>query len=449
MSKGRHLEVTYAIRVAVAATLGPEISIDLPVNIVNFVSLDPPPGHLATSQAEEELMRRTKSNSSDSYNLQDINNFVMPRDATIRHPPPQHRASHSLTGPAISSSAYRAGGGSRLAPLESVEEKSELERSLRGSEEGGHSEGTLEASQPSDKEDLALDVWRYDEADDEECSDSQDEIETVLSLERPLPLSPLFSGRPDSLGLQRDAGFESPPSSPPRPQRAWSASDTGVRARLSPEACKRSAPMPQPVSPKRPARANLQNLSPQRRVSSSPRKSYAPVVEVSETDETPYPLASSMSATVRQRRPASTHLSPLQVNQGEMNQDSAGSSSPEPGLSPSIGASSPSTVTALTPPLDCDSHDDVLMHMLGSNSTSPVFAPTPKNMLKPWSPVVGKAAKSPGSSVRSRVAALESMSPELAMEQGRKPSSLYSVTSEATSLKRIVRAQSESSLKAP
>ncbi|GAA5978406.1 hypothetical protein JCM5350_001154 [Sporobolomyces pararoseus] len=67
ISRGRHLEVTYSIKVSVGGSLSADVSCDIPVRIVNFVSLDPPPGHLGASPLPEQSSRPL--NRSWSTNL--------------------------------------------------------------------------------------------------------------------------------------------------------------------------------------------------------------------------------------------------------------------------------------------------------------------------------------------------------------------------------------------
>ena len=45
MERGRYLEVTYSLKIAASGSLSSDVTVELPCRIVNFVSLDPPPGH--------------------------------------------------------------------------------------------------------------------------------------------------------------------------------------------------------------------------------------------------------------------------------------------------------------------------------------------------------------------------------------------------------------------
>ncbi|GAA98222.1 uncharacterized protein L969DRAFT_102115 [Mixia osmundae IAM 14324] len=63
ISHGRYLEVAYSIKVAVAGSLSAEVSAELPVRIINFVSIDPPPGHHEAAKALERAVRPMSSES--------------------------------------------------------------------------------------------------------------------------------------------------------------------------------------------------------------------------------------------------------------------------------------------------------------------------------------------------------------------------------------------------
>ncbi|CEH19508.1 ARRESTIN DOMAIN CONTAINING PROTEIN [Ceraceosorus bombacis] len=43
ISRGRHVEVTYSVKVSVSSSLSADVSVELPLRVINFVSLDPPP----------------------------------------------------------------------------------------------------------------------------------------------------------------------------------------------------------------------------------------------------------------------------------------------------------------------------------------------------------------------------------------------------------------------
>ncbi|TKY86115.1 hypothetical protein EX895_004940 [Sporisorium graminicola] len=43
ISRGRHVEVVYSIKVSIGSSLSSDVSVELPIKVINFVSLDPPP----------------------------------------------------------------------------------------------------------------------------------------------------------------------------------------------------------------------------------------------------------------------------------------------------------------------------------------------------------------------------------------------------------------------
>ncbi|GAA5928775.1 hypothetical protein JCM10213_002553 [Rhodosporidiobolus nylandii] len=55
--RGRHVEVAYLIKVSVSGSLSADVTADIPVRILNFVSLDPPPGHVGASPLVESQAR--------------------------------------------------------------------------------------------------------------------------------------------------------------------------------------------------------------------------------------------------------------------------------------------------------------------------------------------------------------------------------------------------------
>ena len=54
MERGRYLEVSYTLKVAVGGSLSSELAVELPCRIVNFVSLDPPPGHSGPARQNDD-----------------------------------------------------------------------------------------------------------------------------------------------------------------------------------------------------------------------------------------------------------------------------------------------------------------------------------------------------------------------------------------------------------
>ncbi|CDR98954.1 uncharacterized protein SPSC_06263 [Sporisorium scitamineum] len=43
ISRGRHVDVVYSIKVSIGSSLSSDVSVELPIRVINFVSLDPPP----------------------------------------------------------------------------------------------------------------------------------------------------------------------------------------------------------------------------------------------------------------------------------------------------------------------------------------------------------------------------------------------------------------------
>ncbi|GAA5996399.1 uncharacterized protein JCM10292_007582 [Rhodotorula paludigena] len=70
ISRGRHLEVSYSVKISVGGSLSADISTDIPIHIVNFVSLDPPPGHIGPSPIPAQT-RRPVARSWSSNQLRD------------------------------------------------------------------------------------------------------------------------------------------------------------------------------------------------------------------------------------------------------------------------------------------------------------------------------------------------------------------------------------------
>lgn len=56
MPRGRHLEVAYTLRVSVSGSLSADVTSEVPIQIINFVSIDPPPGHLATITSKSNVL---------------------------------------------------------------------------------------------------------------------------------------------------------------------------------------------------------------------------------------------------------------------------------------------------------------------------------------------------------------------------------------------------------
>ncbi|GAA5835446.1 hypothetical protein JCM9279_004542 [Rhodotorula babjevae] len=77
--RGRHLENTYSVKVSVGGSLSADISVDIPIRVVNFISLDPPPGHVGPSPLPDQP-RRPVARSWSSNQLRDA---VRPSQATV------------------------------------------------------------------------------------------------------------------------------------------------------------------------------------------------------------------------------------------------------------------------------------------------------------------------------------------------------------------------------
>ncbi|GAA6024385.1 hypothetical protein JCM10207_003306 [Rhodosporidiobolus poonsookiae] len=55
--RGRHIEVSFQVKVSCGGSLSADVSADLPIRIIDFVSLDPPPGHVGASPVIEQQAR--------------------------------------------------------------------------------------------------------------------------------------------------------------------------------------------------------------------------------------------------------------------------------------------------------------------------------------------------------------------------------------------------------
>ncbi|KAK0562690.1 hypothetical protein OC844_002583 [Tilletia horrida] len=66
--RGRHVEVMYSIKVAVSGTLSSDVSVELPLRVINFVSLDPPPTkHSSKSSFGTSSMAMSRSWSQAAH----------------------------------------------------------------------------------------------------------------------------------------------------------------------------------------------------------------------------------------------------------------------------------------------------------------------------------------------------------------------------------------------
>ena len=47
IARGRYLEISYAVKISVQASLSADVSVEIPIKVISFISIDPPPGHCA------------------------------------------------------------------------------------------------------------------------------------------------------------------------------------------------------------------------------------------------------------------------------------------------------------------------------------------------------------------------------------------------------------------
>ncbi|GAA5888157.1 hypothetical protein JCM6882_000303 [Rhodosporidiobolus microsporus] len=57
IARGRHVEVSYAVKVSVGGSLSADVTAEIPIRVIDFVSLDPPPGHAGASPVAEQQFR--------------------------------------------------------------------------------------------------------------------------------------------------------------------------------------------------------------------------------------------------------------------------------------------------------------------------------------------------------------------------------------------------------
>ncbi|BGP30179.1 hypothetical protein JCM10296v2_001931 [Rhodotorula toruloides] len=110
--RGRHLEITYAVKVSVGGSLSADVAVEIPIRIVDFVSLDPPPGHVGPSPLPERPQRPV-ARSWSSNQLRDVSNLqgrTLPRKPSNDH----------LTLDDLNGITHPAGGLSRISSLASV-----------------------------------------------------------------------------------------------------------------------------------------------------------------------------------------------------------------------------------------------------------------------------------------------------------------------------------------
>lgn len=80
MIRGRYLEVTYELKISVGGSLSADVTADIPIRVVNFVSLDPPPGHVV-----EPISVASFSHSlAKSWSIDQLRPEIKTRTAAIR-----------------------------------------------------------------------------------------------------------------------------------------------------------------------------------------------------------------------------------------------------------------------------------------------------------------------------------------------------------------------------
>ncbi|KAG0148303.1 hypothetical protein CROQUDRAFT_654998 [Cronartium quercuum f. sp. fusiforme G11] len=84
ITRGRRLEVTYTIKVSVGGSLSSDVSVDIPIKVINFVSIDPPPGHV-THLAEDNSPAKSHSLVlTHSSSMQDISSHHRKKETVFR-----------------------------------------------------------------------------------------------------------------------------------------------------------------------------------------------------------------------------------------------------------------------------------------------------------------------------------------------------------------------------
>ncbi|SNX85572.1 uncharacterized protein MEPE_04281 [Melanopsichium pennsylvanicum] len=70
ISRGRHVEVVYSIKVSIGSSLSSDVSVELPIRVINFVSIDPPP--LRKSRGGKLVSEATRSWATPGSVFSDI-----------------------------------------------------------------------------------------------------------------------------------------------------------------------------------------------------------------------------------------------------------------------------------------------------------------------------------------------------------------------------------------
>ncbi|CAD6897733.1 unnamed protein product [Tilletia laevis] len=89
ISRGRHVEVVYSIKVAVSGTFYSDVSVELPLRVINFLSLDPPPARVGTMSsfgASNTSMSRSWSQAAQSDNALGISPRSHPHSLAAEAP---------------------------------------------------------------------------------------------------------------------------------------------------------------------------------------------------------------------------------------------------------------------------------------------------------------------------------------------------------------------------
>ncbi|GAA5862218.1 hypothetical protein JCM8547_007774 [Rhodosporidiobolus lusitaniae] len=88
--RGRHVEVSYAVKISVGGSLSADVAADIPIRIIDFVSLDPPPGHVGASpvvKQQQQAVPLARSWSSNQLRSQASNQHLR----TMREGPLMNR----------------------------------------------------------------------------------------------------------------------------------------------------------------------------------------------------------------------------------------------------------------------------------------------------------------------------------------------------------------------
>lgn len=73
IERGRYLEISYALKVSVSGSLSSDVSVQIPCRIINFVSIDPPPGHPGPAQSSEPASHKPMTRAWSTDYVRQIN----------------------------------------------------------------------------------------------------------------------------------------------------------------------------------------------------------------------------------------------------------------------------------------------------------------------------------------------------------------------------------------